>query len=235
MLVDLFPSESSLDDMLKDIPANPIHPALVIVDPLIPPQSLWDDHDSSASLISYDTDGYSEYTRVVAALLEVVSEDRYIARSNIWLLRHFLALQSGVIDLLMFPSEPSHFFAKDIPATLLERMNEKIETLTAFLLPDVGEGAWHKDLTTSVLHLTPTSQSDPVSLCVHMLLTKAHDHDSVQNARSLYTTMRHVLSDAVREDAEQWMLLARKIEKRSTSLILFLRYSGLCFSFLQLL
>lgn len=199
--------------MLQEMPSEPLDPAIAVVDPLVPPHSLWSESGRSVSRVTYDSDGYSEYTRLVNALLDVASRDRHLARNNVWLLRHFLVLESSASDCRLFSAEPSHFLGKNLSDASLEGIIERVKALTAFLLSDAGEQGWHRSVVNSLFE-SGSSPNDPVANFIRLLLDRSRQHDTTQTARILYTTMKHILSDADKADAEQWMTLGRRLERQ---------------------
>lgn len=215
ILKELFPSEEILDEMLKVSPTNPPYPALAVVDPLVPPLSQRGE-SASTSGVTYDVDGYSEYARIVNAMLEFVSRDRFLARKNVWLLQHFLILERSASDFLMLSGEPSPFFRKNVPETLLRSIIERVQSLTAFLISDVGDANWHRSVVGSLTNPGSSSSNGAIGDFINSLLAKSRQHDTVQNSRLFYTVMKHVLSDADRVDAEHWMTLGRGLERNGT-------------------
>ncbi|THH03871.1 hypothetical protein EW145_g5943 [Phellinidium pouzarii] len=218
ILEDFFPSEESLDNMLNDLPSNPPDPVLAIVDPLVPPPSMWKAEAKVTSL--YDITGMSEYARVVNALLSVATNNRYLARSNIWLLRHFLTLSLAASEQLMLRTEGSAFFSQEVSETTLRDIDARVKTLTSFILANVNDEGWHAAVIQAYLngnvklHTTSVKENTIVNFVVLMLSAASKD-DTVRESRVLFTVMRHILNGALTADAEQWMVLSRRLEMSS--------------------
>ncbi len=94
--------------MLDDLSSDPIHPALAVLDPLIPPGE-YAEIDPPAC----DSHGFSPYARLVSMLLFVFLEDRQCARRNTWALRHLLALSLYADDYSAYPTGSSPVFRKE--------------------------------------------------------------------------------------------------------------------------
>ncbi|KAI5116021.1 hypothetical protein M0805_005027, partial [Coniferiporia weirii] len=216
LLKDFFPSSKDLDYMLDDLPTNPIDPILAIVDPLVPPPSTWKEEENVNP--SYDRAGLSEYARVVSALLTIAADNRYLVRSDVWLLRHFLTLSLAAVDRMMLRSVESAFFSQTVSESVLRDIDAKVKTLMSFLLANVGEEGWHAAVTQSFLKGSIRAETgfldENITNFVMMVLSAASKGDTIRESRVLYTVMRHILNSATSADAEQWMTLARRVEKQ---------------------
>lgn len=211
LLNDLFPSEEQLDEMLQGLPSNPIDPNLAIIEPLIPPSSTWKSESIQAS--SYDLSGFSEYARVVNALLSVFVDDRQLARGNIGMLRHFLILALSANELLQVPNAKSAMFRNKTSETVLRDIITRVQKTTAFLLSTSLEDDWHAMVVNALQQSGAQPTLDPVGQFVASIVSKARDGDTIRESLILHTVLQHVLSGATKEDADHWMLLARKLEK----------------------
>ncbi|EJD05481.1 uncharacterized protein FOMMEDRAFT_103536 [Fomitiporia mediterranea MF3/22] len=218
LMSELFPSQDQLEALLYDLPSNPVDPILAIVDPLIPPQSMWKDVPNRVRL-PYDRSGLCEFARVVNSLLLVASKSRDFARQNIWLLRHFLILSLAASERRLVPSATSAFFSCNVPESILEEITTRVKALTAFLLSDVGDEDWHASLIQTYEKgkngdQTVFAYRNFPSFVLHMLESAAR-RDDLQESRAFCTVVQYVLNGAVRKDAEQWMTLAKRLENRS--------------------
>ncbi|KAL5521576.1 hypothetical protein ACEPAF_2324 [Sanghuangporus sanghuang] len=217
LLQDLFPSQEVLEDRLRDLPSNPIDAALAIVDPLIPPPSLWHDDTIEHSDQPSDRTGMFEYSRIVNALLVAATDNRDLVRQNIWLLRHFLILTLAASERQMVPSAISGYFSHDVAPDVLQEIATRAKALTAFLLSETYDEEWH----TEIVRTFVTGKDrlawnrDPFSFVVDLLKLATKDN-GLRESRVLYMVLRHLLNGAVTSGAEQWMTLARRIEKQAS-------------------
>ncbi|KAH8103213.1 hypothetical protein DFH11DRAFT_1772348 [Phellopilus nigrolimitatus] len=202
------------------LPSNPLDPILAVVDPLVPPPSLWKDSESSAELQPYDRASMSAYARIVHALLSVAADDRRLARTNTWLLRHFLTLAQAATERLMLPAAYSAYFARGVAEEALQDIIARVQTLTLFLLADVGDDGWHHAITQAFLKGTGQSQLPGVAGFVATLLAVTVRTDTVRESKVLYTVMQHILNGATPADAEHWVALTRRLEKQSPNFAL---------------
>jgi hypothetical protein len=219
VIAGLFPSQDELDEMLEELPSNPIDAALSITNPLIPPQSLWDEEELRPTL--FDSSGLCEYARLVHALLTAITHERHFARAKAWLLRHAMCLSLFADDVLQIPATENHVFTKDVDPSILQSIISRTQILSAMLLKDVDEG-WHEKVTKALASGT-SIQDDVVAIHVCEVFLKSASNNSIRDARVLYTTLQRVLSEARTSDAEHWMLLARKYETKGLSMPLLLR------------
>ncbi|KAL5514390.1 hypothetical protein ACEPAG_2478 [Sanghuangporus baumii] len=217
LLQDLFPSQEMLEDRLQNLPSNPIDATLAIVDPLIPPPSLW--HDDVIEHLDQPSDrtGMFEYSRIVNALLVAATDNRDLVRQNIWLLRHFLILTLAATEKQMVPSAVSGYFSQDVAPDVLQEIATRTKSLTAFLLSETYDEEWH----TEIVRTFVTGKDrlawnrDPSSFVVDLLKLATKDN-GLRESRVLYMVLRHLLNGAVTNDAEQWMTLTRRIEKQAS-------------------
>ncbi|RPD56966.1 hypothetical protein L226DRAFT_615267 [Lentinus tigrinus ALCF2SS1-7] len=211
VLSDIFPSRTDIDGMLEALPSAPLDASLAIVDPLVPPPSQY--RTSKITLPEYDSQGFSKFARVVHGLLVYLMDDRQAARENIWVLHHFLSLSIYAEDLKHLPSAESPVFSKTVSRSTLQSLVDKVQQLSTYLLSPTAEEQWHSAVTNALVAQGPTSGLDGVGQLVVDLISRAKRHDTVRESRVLHMILRHALSTATKGDAEQWMLVARKIEK----------------------
>ena len=221
ILKDLFPHQHELDELLSELPHNPLDPTLVIVDPLIPPRSLW--KIESPHQPQYDSSGFSEYARIVTSLISVATTDRILARENPWLLRHFLTLSMAAADCLSLPSVESAFFSQNVSPDILHEIVSRTQALTSFLLTDdVADDNWRSLLTAFIQGVTSPENPEGSQLSTFVMncLSHALQDGSIRESRVLYTIVKHLLNGAAVADAEQWILLARRLEKQGKDSLL---------------
>ncbi|KAF8268005.1 hypothetical protein EI94DRAFT_1728947 [Lactarius quietus] len=214
VLDELLPTKRSLDDMLCNLRLDPTTASLAILDPLIHPKG--PDCES-------DQQGLGAYARGVMALLYAYAENRDLARANLWALRHFLALATYAEELLAVPSLPNAAFSRTASKNVLQDITAKAQQLTAYhLMTAAADDEWRANAITSLLNgrRGTHSSSDSLASFAVELIEHAQDEDDSLHARIVHAVLRHVLRDATRDEADQWMLLARKLEKNAPALSL---------------
>ena len=212
--------------MLQDLPCDPLDQALAINDRLVPPPSLWKGGDIQTP--SFDKDGFSEYARIINSLLYVMMSDRGLARQNMWLLRHFVALQKFAQDVLNLPAGKSVVFGNACDLAELLAIISRVDTISAFLFTDVGDDVWHASIVQAISEKKSTPLGDAVGRFVQLVVEKAIKYDSYREARGVNFFLRHLLSGATMADADHWMTFARKVEKECEPYVEFsIIYSGL--------
>jgi E3 ubiquitin-protein ligase listerin len=151
------------------------------------------------------------------ALLYSYTENRDLARTNLWALRHFLALAIYAEELLEVPALPNSAFSRTVAKDVLRDITVKAQQLTAYLLTAaVADDNWQVNVVTSLLSGKRSSLDDLAAFTVDLVWRAQHEDDCLQ-ARILYTVLQHVLRDASREETDQWLLLARKLERNCES------------------
>lgn len=216
VLAEIFPSRVDLDAMLDTFPSTPLGASLAVVDPLVPPPSQY--KASNATSHEYDSQGFSKYARTVHGLLFHLADDRQTAKQNFWALQHFLAVAIYAEELKDLPSEESPVFAKTVTRAMLQGVLDKVHQLTAYLLSSTAEEQWHVGVTNALLSQgSSTSVLDGAGQLVADLVSRAKRQSSIRESRILHSVLRHALSTATKADAEQWMGVARKIEKLGKS------------------
>ena len=217
-LDELLPTKRSLDDMLCNLRLDPATASLAILDPLIPPQSSFDTAEGPDC--ESDQQGLGAYARGVTALLYTYTENRGLARANLWALRHFLALAIYAEELLVVPSLPNPAFSRMASKNVLQDITAKAWQLTAYLLMTAAvDDNWRVNAITSLLNGRRTNSSlDSLASFTVELIEHAQDEDDSLHARIVHAVLRHGLRDATRDEADQWMLLARKLEKNCASI-----------------
>lgn len=213
LLPDLFPPSETLDGMLRQLPHDPVDYSLAVIDPLIPP----DVEPSTEGPESTDGRGFSSYARIINALLRMFLEDRNLARRNLWALRHFIALSIYASDYQKVPAGVSPVFDARALAGLGEVI-ARVNQVTAYLLLGslgrVADG-WRERVVKRVVEGKYGANDGRTNLeqLVVDVIRVAVESDSVLDTRVLKTVLEDVLEDLEVEEAEEWIGLARKLEK----------------------
>lgn len=211
LMSDVFPGRRELDAILDNLPSVPLDASLAIIDSLVPPASMWKpDYGKNPA---FDMVGFSQYARIVSALVGHLSLARHAAKENMWALRHLLAFALYANEWLDVPYAPSPIFWSRASKAVLRELTGKVEQLTTYLLSSVQEEGWHAPVVNAILTNTPEAL-DSVGRVVYELVDHGKRNDTVRESRILHTVLQHVLGIATKEEADQWILLARKIEKQ---------------------
>ncbi|KAK0191944.1 hypothetical protein F5146DRAFT_1102178 [Armillaria mellea] len=207
--LSFLPSVPELDRMLDDLSSNSIHPALAVLDPLIPPGE-YPEIDPPAC----DSHGFSPYARLVSMLLFVFSEDRQSARRNTWALRHLLALLLYADDYRAYPTGSSPVFRKEALMDL-EGLIVKLQQICTYLLTSAAsDDGWRLKVLDAVANVQSLDETAPsLGLFLRDQLTRARKSDETREARILGRTLLHVLHDADKAEADRWITFARNIER----------------------
>lgn len=225
---DIFPSRDEVDAMLDDLCPDPIHPSLAALEPLIPSGSAFGGH--TFSMQTYDDRGYSSYARVTSGLLHVFIQDRQVAKANMWALRHFLALAQYASDLLRIPWAQSPVFNQQALKSDLNNLIAKVQRVTTYLLTSSPDDGWRSKVIAAVTDHTFIDDSDTPAKFVAELIGHAASVNNIRESRILCNVLQHVLDKVDKDEADQWILLARRIERTSKPLIWVRRTSHLCAS-----
>lgn len=204
ILLEMIPPQHDLDRSVDDLNDNP-SPLLAECDPMI---RLGEYEPDSVALVTYDSYGFSEYARVGAALTMLLSDDRQLARDNLWAFRHLLVLQQLCSDFVSAPSWPSNVFrsdASDEVHSLLDTIAPLVIYLGGSLLSD-HPLQWHKNIVLRLREfnsdpVTPRSAEDFVYQCYSIV---AHGPPASRNLRLLRRVMQFVLRDAETEVLDIW-------------------------------
>ena len=221
-LDDLLPTSTYLDDLLCNLRLDPATASLAIIQPLIPPPSSFDTAEGPDC--EGDQQGLGVYARGAIALLYSYSENRDLARTNLWALRHFLALAIYAEELLEVPFLPNPAFSRTVAKDVLQDVLIKVQQLTAYLLTTASaDDGWHADVVKSLLNGKRSTSLGDLAAFTMDLIQWAQDEDDSLHARILYTILQHALRDASREEADELLLLGRRLEKNCEYVIVISR------------
>jgi E3 ubiquitin-protein ligase listerin len=235
LLHDIFPSATQLDLMLDDRCPDAIDSSIAVLDPLIPPFTLWSHSKTARSKQEADRRGFTTYARIVDALLQVFIEDRQLAKRALWALRHFLALSVYAQDLLHVPSPSSalSFSSKHdsnnysplfdhdvVTMSALRDIVSRVKQVSVYLLGSAvdqdDDGSWRKMVLGKLLKDAPASESgmSQVQLFLWDVVVYAKEQDKLRDTRVLKIILDSVFLDGVDVgEADLWIQLARKLEK----------------------
>lgn len=209
---DIFPKKSELDAMLDLLPSTPVDTSLAVIDPLAL-QSFSDGESISEKTNLMDSSGYTVFVRVAIAMLLYLSEDRSAARSNIWILRHLHSLAQYSNDLLKAPFAENPVFASSISHETLGEIASKVQQLSAYLLSPTMEEGWLLNAVPLLSEGKAGLETDGILQLLGELIRDPRGKDSIREARVLHTLLQQILAIATKSEAEQFILLARRIEK----------------------
>ncbi|TFY58014.1 hypothetical protein EVJ58_g6676 [Rhodofomes roseus] len=222
-LVDIVPSEVSLDDMLDNLSAVPGDASLAVVDPLVPPASLCD--ETALSSPDTDTSGLSRYARVVEGLALHLLDDRQAAKANAWALRHLLALSLYVDELIQIPASKSPVFSAAVSRSILHDYITKARQVATYVLSSSQDEGWHTTVVGAIIADKQDISLGPVGKLVWDLVNRGKRFDTVRESRVLHTILEHIFGSISKTEAEQWVQLARKLERQAPHTSLAIVYS----------
>ncbi len=197
--------------MLDALPSTPLDASLAVVDPLVPPSVQY--RSLKFTNDGFDTQGLTKYARIVHGLLLHLVNDRQTARENLWVLHHFLALALYAEESKHLPAAESPVFSKTVPRATLQGILDRVQQATAYLLSSTTDEKWHTTVTNALVNQAPATGLDGVGQLVVDLVNRTKRYDTIRESRILHMILRHALSTATKADSEQWMLVARKLEK----------------------
>jgi hypothetical protein len=212
-IMELLPSQEQLDIMLDALPSTALDARLGVVDELVP----------SAAAVSfigaYDTTGLSSYARITSALVHLLARDRQLARQNTYrILRHVMALIVYGHDWLQMASgatNNSPAFRGTANADLVRELHAQAQQLIIYLLVGSYEAPWHASVVAAIGG--KSAKLDAVGTFVVAEVQRAKRADSVRDARILGMGMEHVLKSVEQPEFEQWVGVARTLEKSGNS------------------
>lgn len=206
--MDILPGEVALDELFNFLPLNSTDPSLAVNDVLVPPDAtLFEDE------VKHDRDGLSSYARVATALLQVLSEDRQLARTNVWALKHILTLLVYAEDWLALRSAGRALFAIKVDKSVIQDLVPRAQQVVAYLLGgDLGDG-WHKAVASAITQEKSALVPDAIGNFIVGLVKRSVAKDEVQTSRILSTALHFVLRGSDKADGDHWVGLGRKFEK----------------------
>lgn len=235
---DILPTVHQLDIKLSSLRSTPAHPILAITQSLVPPPSTFSSPTLESGSTSFDSIGFSSYARLVSALLQTFTSDLYKARSNIWALKHFIALATYAEESIQLPVIESEVFRTGLDKEVLEGLRERAKMMQAYLLvppSDTAGGSWHVKVVKAALPVAEgkgwvTTSQDGIEDLLLSLVEDGKKEDTYRTSRVLLEVLKHVLVDAGKADTEQWMMLARRLERGGRSHLLSMRPSEIPFT-----
>ncbi|KAG9125401.1 hypothetical protein FRC07_007760 [Ceratobasidium sp. 392] len=204
LLANALPPHRIFDELLDDLAHNPSS-LLAEVDPLVPPIG---QEPISSALLDFDAQGLLKYPRLASALAIVLSQNRHIAKEELWAFRHLLALQQLCTDFVSVPSWPSDAFrpdSLDTVRTILEHVSQLIIYIGNSLLDDLDVD-WHRKLAARLSKLTDDSVSPrDASDVVYQLYSLASQPSApLRDIRLLRRVAQTVLRDADSSILDVW-------------------------------
>ncbi|KAG2146336.1 hypothetical protein DEU56DRAFT_932250 [Suillus clintonianus] len=209
-LADVFPTPGEFNTMINSLPSDPPDPSLAFIESIIPATSEFE--NPTISGLEFDSRGYSPYIRVTAALLAYLGDNRSIAKESMWALRHILALGQYANDLLRVPATPSGLFRPDVSPSELRRLLGKVHQLSTYLL-STGDDGLHNQVVSACTSTRAIPSSDGLVSFVVDVVNHAKRGDTVRDALLLRSVLKHLFASASKSDSDQWMNLARRLEK----------------------
>jgi hypothetical protein len=214
-IMELVPPRETLDSMLDALPNEPVDASLSLRSPLLPLSGLED--PPSAGEGNFDLEGYSSYARIISLLLDAFVVDRIVAKANLWVIRHFLALSIYAEDVLDLPKKPSEVFDANVVSHLaLQQLARNVQQLTIYVLSsDVYDRKnWHENVTASCIDPKLQHNVGKFGKFVVGLFQALISNDNPRDARILHTVLQHILNHTSKEEGELWMGVCRKIETK---------------------
>lgn len=215
-LLDILPSRTPLDEMLDRLPSVAGDSSLAVLDPLVPPVSLYNEVDIPTPVT--DSYGMSAYARAVEALLLVLLDDRHLAKTNGWALRHFLALAFYADDLVRVTNSKNPvFFGTVSNAALNDLVTKSRQVATYVLSTSSQDEGWHKAVVSAINAGSQGHGLDAVGTLVYDLVIYGKRFDTVRESRILHTVLAHAFGNASKADAQEWVQLGRTLERQGSS------------------
>jgi len=210
--MDLVPSGSELHSMLSLFPTEPPDASMSLRSPLLPLSGLEDPPLVTEEI--YDLGGYSSYARIISLLLDAFIGDRIVAKAHPWALRHFIALSIYAEEVLDLPNNSSEVFnAKAVSSSTLQRLMDRVQQVTTYVLSDVGDGqSWHQKVTAMCVDAKAQHDVGGIGKLVATLVQVSPSNDNPRDARILHAILQHILSHTSKEEGDLWMGVCRKIE-----------------------
>ncbi|KAI5996508.1 hypothetical protein F5J12DRAFT_785457 [Pisolithus orientalis] len=226
VLIDILPSRSDLDVLLEDLPGTAVSPSLALIDATIPttPSS----EDTSYYPIANPGDALilplHPYGRAVFALLTYLSSVRTKALVHLWALRHVITFGVYLAEYVHVGDERSPVFGGTLDArpgkdaiALAKReiardLLGKAQALVTYLLSRAKEDI-HARAVGALLKDDSGVEEGSFASFVVEVVRKSVEGDTVRDALVLRTVLQHLFVDATKDDADLWLVLARRFEK----------------------
>ncbi|KAF9556293.1 hypothetical protein CPC08DRAFT_820566 [Agrocybe pediades] len=217
LLKDIFPSSSDLDASLEELSSDAIDYSIAIIDPLVPPSSTTASTNESKVT---DYRGFSSYARIVNGLLHAFTEERSLAKSNFWALRHFHALSLYAQDLLNIPSASSisPVFDDKVSVFALRDIVNRSKQISVYLFNSAAgkeDEAWRRPVIDLLLSEKNGKEAlNQLQTFLFDAVVHAKKGDTTRDTRILKIVLDPLFSDGVdATEADLWIQYARKIEK----------------------
>lgn len=210
LTLDVSPAQPELDSMLKRLPEQPAHVSLAVVDSLVLPSD-WKEPEL-AEVPEFDSIGFSSYARGVLFLLLHHLDDRSVANENIWALRHFQSLSLYAKDLMHASSVEGAVFASHLNQDAVEDIVNKVEQVSTYVVSHKLDDGWFSRVLPNLSAGKLGPNADGIERLLHGFICTGEDN--IRESRVLHSILRHVLSGATKADADQLLMLARRIEKK---------------------
>ncbi len=223
VIKDILPQQAELDVMLDRLPPYPADASLAVVDPLVLPGD-WSEAAESEQPENHFA-GYSAYTRATTSMLVHFLNDRLSAKANVWALRHLLALSLFAQELLHISSAQSPAFSSQVDRADLEHIVAQIRRLTTYLLSHTGNEGWLSQVADNLVKGKIQPNADGVEHLLHALIRSPKNEDNVRESRILHIILQHLLASASKSDADQFVQLARTIERKGISRLILLLHT----------
>lgn len=206
-LRDILPSREEFDTMLDSLflPSSTTSPSLALLDPTLP---------TSSSTPSPPSPTCGKYARAVSALLAHLTTSRTVARSNLWALRHILVLGFYANEYLRVEDIRDGLVTLDVTRDHLEDVVDRVRSLTTYLLGRAEDGV-HAKVANLLMSKDGGVTLDDGSLASFVIAVarRAKEKDRVRDTAVLGIVLQHLFSDATKDDADLWLVFARKLEK----------------------
>jgi hypothetical protein len=216
--MSLIPSREELDKLLDTLSPDALHPSLAVDDFLVPISPA--PHTPPPP---YDFAGLSSYARIAAVLVQLLTNDRQLAKAQPWALRHVLALAQLAHDWLQLPGAASPAFAPGAKPLQARELATRAQHVLSYVLGGTHEPAWHAAVVAAAGGKGGVP-ADAVGRFVVDEVRHAAQTDAVRDARMLRTMLDYVVREVEVKEADLWMGLARTIEKQGQVL----RTQSLC-------
>lgn len=215
----VLPSRADFDAELQVLRSYTPHPALSIIDPIIPISS---SRQPSPSQGVFDSSGLTPAARTRIALSRVIASDRRLIKDNVWAVQHLLALESLARDRLAMSNQPNPLFSDHGGVTgtisnILTSVQQTLAYAMSTLASDLSR-QWHADLTAALKK--NKSRPEAWTGLGHGLLADTvadvfwgcseEDFGKASlDSRVLHGLLRGLLREVTTEESDMWLVLAQ--------------------------